>query len=390
MRIAFVMPRHMHFGPRGATSIDLCVRELVGASRFRDRTTIVVHTAKQPFSGFRLAALPAAAEASTRQRVRSVSKYIETSRPEIVVVEQEFRTAVKLAALFPETCVILHTHRFEKPYFSGGMLDRAKRLRKIAGYSRLAGILHVSAACNAAFQGNYPEVGIPSAVVPNGVYVDEWCPSEERTQEILCVGRACSDKGILEAAEAIGQVLPDYPAWRARFVLSEPDRYPSYHAAVLSALAPVAHRVTLETDLPFPEVRRRNEHAAIALVPSKWLEPFGRTALEAHAGGCALISSGTGGLREISGSDALYLDAVDPLSILKSLRVLIENDGLRDSIAERGKKRVAGFEIANVASRADNLYSALLQRWHDTSTARSTFEPTRVPGVAPGISDAPL
>jgi glycosyltransferase involved in cell wall biosynthesis len=42
--------------------------------------------------------------------------------------------------------------------------------------------------------------------------------------EILCVGRACPDKGILEAAEAIAMLLPDYPGWRARFVLACLDK----------------------------------------------------------------------------------------------------------------------------------------------------------------------
>jgi len=47
-----------------------------------------------------------------------------------------------------------------------------------------------------------------------------------------------------------------------------------------------------------------------SVVASKWAEPFGRVTLEAHAGGAALISSGTGGLSEISGDAALYLEAV--------------------------------------------------------------------------------
>ena len=51
---------------------------------------------------------------------------------------------------------------------------------------------------------------------------------------------------------------------------------------VLAAIRPVAHSVTVEFSQPFSIV----QHAivsAIAIIPSKREEPFGRTALEAHA-----------------------------------------------------------------------------------------------------------
>jgi len=62
-------------------------------------------------------------------------------------------------------------------------------------------------------------------------------------------------------------------------------------------------RVRLLHSAPLAEVRSWMKRAAIALVPSTWAEPFGLTALEAHAAGAALVSSGRGGLREASGPD---------------------------------------------------------------------------------------
>ena len=40
MKIAVILPRGMHFGPKRATAIDLCVRDFVTFSRFRDTTAI--------------------------------------------------------------------------------------------------------------------------------------------------------------------------------------------------------------------------------------------------------------------------------------------------------------------------------------------------------------
>lgn len=40
---------------------------------------------------------------------------------------------------------------------------------------------------------------------------------------------------------------------------------------------------------------------------------------------CALISSGTGGLKEASGDNAVYLDEVSGASIFNSIKSLIDN-----------------------------------------------------------------
>jgi glycosyltransferase involved in cell wall biosynthesis len=86
-------------------------------------------------------------------------------------------------------------------------------------------------------------------------------------------------------------------------------------------------------------VKAACETAAIAVVPSKWAEPFGRTALEAHAGGAALISSGTGGLREASGEHAVYLPAVTEEAIAAALKALIEAPEQTEEMARKGMER---------------------------------------------------
>ena len=48
----------------------------------------------------------------------------------------------------------------------------------------------------------------------------------------------------------------------------------------------------------------------IAVVPSRWDEPFGRTALEASSNGCATIISNKGGLIETT-DQAIILKKLD-------------------------------------------------------------------------------
>ena len=90
-------------------------------------------------------------------------------------------------------------------------------------------------------------------------------------------------------------VLGAENGWRGRLILAEPNRFPEYLDEVLAAIRPVAQRITVEFSQPFSIVQQRYQDAAIAIIPSKWEEPFGRTALEAHAAGCAVISATSGG-----------------------------------------------------------------------------------------------
>ena len=46
------------------------------------------------------------------------------------------------------------------------------------------------------------------------------------------------------------------------------------------------------------KILRYYAKSSISIVPSKWQEPFGRTAMESAAYGCATITSDRGGLTE--------------------------------------------------------------------------------------------
>jgi len=356
-----VMPREMHFGPSRATSIDLCVRDLVAASRFAASTRIFAERVDHPFAGFDVDAFPPARRAVTYSRAGYVARMARLARPDVIVVQQHLPTAAAVVRRLPGLKVILHRHNFAKAMGPSVSLGEAiRRVFRKRRYAQLAGIVHVSQACASAFAETWPDVPIPSCVVHNGLDFAEWHPQAERRKEILLVGRCAPEKGIVEAAEAIVAVLEAFPAWQARFMLSNVEIHPDYFDQLRGRLACLGPRITLQTQQPFAEVKAAYERAAIALVPSKWREPFGRTALEAHAGGAALVSSGTGGLSEISGDAALILPMVTPQTIAAAIQTLIEQPALRHRLAQEGADRVrARFDIATQASRLDDFYRSV-------------------------------
>lgn len=363
MRILCFMPRNMRFGPTNATSIDLCVYDLIKASRYRETTKVLCCENESLFTGLNISTYPASIDRHKAKKNKFAQEQVRANSADLVVVQQHLPTAAGVARKVSAP-VILHKHNLIKPVRAAGVFSSLKRRWHVNQYRALAGIIFVSETCRDRFRADWPEVTIPMAVVYNGLDFGEWRPANIRRNEIVCVGRAAPEKGIKEASEAVVSVLRDQPSWSARFILSETQRFPDYLQDVIATLQPVADRVTVETNQTLPVVRERLESAAIALVPSKWEEPFGRTALEAHAAGCAVISSGTGGLREVSGDNAMFLPV--PFSgrdIADQLSTLIGDEGRRLRLAQNGRDYcMRKFAVETISDSADGFYEQTVGR----------------------------
>lgn len=354
MHILVVLPRRSPTYRDIPNSVDLCVHDLVSASRHRSATCIVAERVHGIFDAFETADIPSFAGAHSRLIARHVAHLAERRKPNLVVVHQHFQIAARLAPMLPGR-VVFHAHGFYKSY-PKGLIATVRRGMRLKEIRRLAGLVHVSEACRAHFNSSWPEVRLPQAVVHNGLDFRAWHPEALKRNEVLCVGRCVPEKGILEAALAVARVLPERPGWNARFVLSELDRNSGYSKRVEEVLSqePLRNRIETERNISWLGVKERYERAAIALVPSRWREPFGRTALEAHAGGAALVSSGSGGLSEVSGPFALFADPADVDGFAEAIRRLIDNEPLRRELSQGGAQYVRRrFSIESVAAAND-------------------------------------
>lgn len=366
LSIFLVMPRQMYFGAARATSIDLCVRDLLAASRFCSTTTVFAERIDAPFPGFNIEPLPSVNYAATRARANHVAEMARRKRPDIIIVQQHLPTAAAIARRLPGAKVVLQTHNFQKSYRAGGdPLQMIRRNTRKNRYLQLAGIIHVSRACQEHFLAAWPDITVPDCVVNNGLDFDDWRPSPSRVKEVLFVGRAAPEKGVLEAAQGLAQILPRFPDWHARFILSDIDRHPDYFRQITATLSGLPSQATIDVQQPFAVVKAAVEQAAIALVPSKWDEPFGRTALEAHAGGAALVSSGTGGLAEISGETAVILPEVTGEAIARASELLMMNEFLRGRLAHEGWQRIRNFFDARTqAATLDEFCEQMINNRH--------------------------
>lgn len=95
--------------------------------------------------------------------------------------------------------------------------------------------------------------------------------------------------------------------------------------------------------------------ADIACVPSRFQEPFGLTAIEGMASGCALIAARRGGLPEVCGDAALLIEPNAPDELTDVLRQLVRNRELLRQHKARGRVRALDFSWSHTIDRMEEL-----------------------------------
>jgi len=355
--IAYVFLRNSAFGPKGAASVELCVRDLIRHSRYAASTRVVCPKVDEPFEGIAIDWVPDVAVGGNLAKAWAVGRLLRRRGVDIVVVENHLPGAAVVAAA-SGLPVVLHSHAYEKMPSSA-----LKRVERDLEIGRLAGVAFCSENCLARFRANFPRARAPLKAVPNGLDMGDWWATGPKEPVILSVGRGLDDKGHREAMAAIVRVLKERPDWRARFILSAIDREPETVATLRDAAAPFGDRVRIEANLPYSEVKAAWARASVGMVLTKTPEPFGRTALEAMASGAALLTSGLGGLAEVAGPDALTVDPQDAEAVAAALGSLVEAEALRQKLARAGRARVEGlFDMRIVAGKMDDFLAEVAGR----------------------------
>ncbi len=144
---------------------------------------------------------------------------------------------------------------------------------------------------------------------------------------ITFVGKLNRSKGYDIFGNAIIKILKKYKNWNANVIGDEQRDKIDFK-----------HNNLLEYGFqPHEKVLNIYKKTSIAVVCSRWEEPFGRTSLEASASGCAVIISNRGGLPETV-TNAVILDNLSVRNLYKSLESLIINSKERKSLQKLSYK----------------------------------------------------
>ena len=172
-----------------------------------------------------------------------------------------------------------------------------------------------------------------------------------KTNQIVFVGKLNHSKGYDIYKKAIIRILDEYPDWRS-FSLGDEKRRSIYiNHKKHKEYGFLNHNKTLDI----------LDKSEIAVVPSRWEEPFGRVSLEATASGCATIVSNKGGLLETS-KHLVSIDNIDSEKLYKNIKALIDNKIERKKIQNLSRNNIIHLIDKNTI-KIDLMRNDILQNY---------------------------
>lgn len=380
MRIAVVMPRGCVMCRDKANSMETVVRTLTEPSRLKGAIKIICDAGAEVPAAFDLLTVPAGLSKSAR--ADAVAAVLRDYDPDYIEYHQQLESSASLARRFPDKANVLYRHTRMKP--PRGLIDRLRYAARLRPFCRL---VFVSQAANAEFAADYPAFSDRVAVVCNPIDVEAWRAAPDgRENLILFSGRAMQEKGLGEFCQALTSVLDQRPDWRGALMLGDWEQHEAWARPQVEALARFGDRVEIHRSASLPQVMAMTKRAAIAVTPSLVAEAMGLTALEAHAAGAALISSGRGGLREASGPHAAYVDPPCGPSLAAAMLDLVDNPGRRVAMAHGGQDFVTRIHAPEIRARQ---LDALREDLAAEATQRRTRPHRRIPSRIFGMRANP-
>ena len=167
---------------------------------------------------------------------------------------------------------------------------------------------------------------------------------------IIFTGKLNSSKGYDIFGKAALKILQKFKDWNAYAMGNERREVHSFNHKNYKIL----------NWLPHNKILNFYKKSSISVVCSRWQEPFGRTAMESAAYGCATITSDRGGLKETFNTN-LVLKNLNYLSLEKIINKIILDKKYLKKIQFSNFKNVI-HDIDLLIYKMDNLKKNLLQK----------------------------
>jgi glycosyltransferase involved in cell wall biosynthesis len=232
----------------------------------------------------------------------------------------------------------------------------------------------------------YVEAGFPAnhvSVIPRGLparVIQDTPPAaaQHSAIELLFAGRLTEAKGVHLAIQTVALLNGELGAELDRSarlnIVGEGD--PSY----VQRLQNLVESLGLQQAVRFigkvtqEELFDLYKHHDAVLIPSIWVEPFGRIAIEAMSQGTCVIASERGGPAEIvtHGHDGLLVPAEDPHAMGRAVVELVRDENLRDRIRHAAIATVRQrYVLDRVGDQVEAYLNAALTAHHRNQDRQS-------------------
>ncbi len=326
LNIATILPYKENYSFDKASAASLWVSEFYSKSKYKKNNIIFGYTKSKNYltknyTNINLKNLKSRFKSTTKEYADKLAKEINNNTFDIIEIHNRpqllFHLIKKINNKF-----IFYFHN--DPLSMKGSKSITERLNLLNSVEK---IIFVSEWVKNRFFLNIDEkLQTKSEIVYPSVNKQK---KVKKQKKIIFVGRLNHSKGYDIFKSAITRILDEYPQWSS-FSLGDEDRRSIY----------INHKRHKELGfLNHKKILNLLNQSEIAVVPSRWEEPFGRTSLEASSRGCATIISNRGGLKETT-DHAIILKSLNSFELYREIKKLIQNKKKRNTLQNLGRKNI--------------------------------------------------
>ena len=326
LKIATILPYKENYSADKASAASLWVAEFYRKSKFKKSNFIYGHTKSKKFLtnnyiNINLKNTKSKLKSTTNEYANKLIKELNNKNFSIVEIHNRPQLLSKISNKV-KSRFIFYFHN--DPISMKGSKTRKERLNILKSVEKLVFVsdwvrerffVDIDQKLKTKTEIVYPSVNKQSIV--------------NKQKNIIFVGRLNHSKGYDLFKDAIIRILDEFPKWNAYSIGNEDRRSIYINHPRHKELGFIRHKETLK-------LLNKSE---IAVVPSRWEEPFGRTALEASSCGCATIISSRGGLKETTDS-AIILKKLDSYNIYLEIKKLIKKNKNRKKCQLKGRQNI--------------------------------------------------
>ena len=329
MKIAVLLPYKENYSKKSAGAVSIFVNDTNNLSKFKKDISVFGFTEdKSNFNNYKNIILKKKLFQSTStQYLKNFIKLIENKTIDILEIHNRPHYITFLNKVFSKKILFFHndplkmqgsTTKSEREF----LLKNTDKIIFNSNWSKSRFVVDLDKFKN----DNKLEVVNQSTSNPKINF-------KKKKKIISFIGKLNSSKGYDIFGKAIIKILDKYDNWSSIVIGDEPrQKFFFYHKNL--------HQFGFKEN---SFILKKLETVSIAVIPSKWDEPFGRSSMEAASRGCALIKSNTGGLNETT-DHSITLDEITSEKIFENIEYLIRNKNIRLDLQRKAHKN---FKLTN-------------------------------------------
>ena len=326
LKIATILPYKENYSFEKASAASLWVSEFYKYSRFKKKNIIFGNTKSNNFLtknyvNIILKSIKSKFQSTTNEYCEKLIKKININNFDLIEIHNRPLILYKLVKKI-NCSFIFYFHN--DPLSMKGSKSISERLFILKNVKK---VIFISEWVKSRFFENIDsKLSTNTEVIYHSVNKQ---PKIKKEKLITYVGKLNHSKGYDIYSDAVVKILDEFSEWKALSIGDEERRSIYLNHKNHKELGFLSHKKTMA-------MFNKSE---IAVVPSRWEEPFGRTALEASSRGCATIISNRGGLTETT-DHAVVLNKLNHVDLYKNLKELIKNKKFRKNLQYLGKKNI--------------------------------------------------